>query len=147
MEDSYHLGVKALVKNAEGKYLLLKVNPKELTGSKNTNKDYWDLPGGRVHRGSSVDETLIREVEEELGVSDVTVVKPLGMVLSNIRIPLKDGNDVGLILSIYECTIPDDATIILSFEHLKYEWFSPLETAKLLQVKYPKDFCELIAQM
>ena len=45
-EDAYHLGVKALVRDADGKILLLKVNPAELKGAKNSN--YWDLPGGRV---------------------------------------------------------------------------------------------------
>lgn len=143
-EDSYHLGIKALVTNKSGNILLLKVNPAELKGS-NRNNDYWDLPGGRVHKGVSVEETLRREVEEETSVRDMAIGKHLGMVLSNIRIPLKDGSDVGLILGIYNCTLPDNAVITLSPEHLTYDWCTPKEAAERLRVKYPADFCELIA--
>lgn len=145
-EDLFHLGIKALVLDKAGKVLLLKVNPAELHGS-NNNNDYWDLPGGRIHRDCDIDETLEREVQEELGVTGVSIVKPLGMYLSNIRIPLQDGSDVGLILSIYECTLPAKAKIELSFEHIAYDWFAPAEAANLLHVKYPKDFCELVAEL
>ncbi len=143
-EDLYHLGIKGLVTNADGKILLLKVNPAELHGS-NNNNDYWDLPGGRVQR--SVEDTLVREVEEELGTKAITIGKPIGMVLSNIRIPLKDGSTVGLILGIYECSLPANTKIKLSFEHIAYKWFAPAEAATLLHVKYPKDFCELVAEL
>jgi 8-oxo-dGTP pyrophosphatase MutT (NUDIX family) len=143
-EDTYHLGVKALIRDVDGNILLLKVNPAELKGAKNS--DYWDLPGGRVQQGSNVEETLKREVEEETNLSDIVVERPVGMVLSNIRIPIDDGT-VGLILSTYECKMPKNATLKLSKEHISYEWFSPKETAEKLRVKYPVDFCELIAQL
>lgn len=143
-EDIYHLGVKALISDARGNILLLKVNPAELKGAKNA--DYWDLPGGRVRQGSNVDETLRREVEEETGVSNVTVKKSVGMVLSNIRIPMSDGS-VGLILSVHECGLPDNADITLSKEHIAHEWFAPKDAAQKLAVKYPADFCRLIAKL
>ena len=145
-EDLFHLGIKGLVTNSDGNILLLKVNPAELHGS-NNNNDYWDLPGGRVQRGGSIEDTLIREVEEELGVKEITIGKSIGMVLSNIRIPLEDGSSIGLILGVYECTLPANTKIKLSFEHIAYQWFSPAEAATLLHVKYPKDFCELVAEL
>ena len=30
LEDCFHLGIKAIIRNGEGKILLLKVNPKQL---------------------------------------------------------------------------------------------------------------------
>ena len=142
-EDSFHLGIKALIRNTSGQILLLQVNPAKLHGQR---RDYWDLPGGRIQKEHTVLDTLRREVEEETGVSDISNCEPLGMVLSNIRIPI--GNDsVGLVLSVYSCTIPSDATITISDEHIASRWFLPAEAAKLLAIKYPEDFCQLISNL
>lgn len=65
------------------------------------------------------------------------------MVLSNLRIPV--GKDsVGLILSVYQCAIPSDTEITLSDEHIAYRWFTQKEAARLLGVKYPEEFCEMV---
>ncbi len=139
-EDTFHLGIKALMRNAEGKILLLKVNPKKLHGE---HRDYWDLPGGRIQKGQTVLETLRREVAEETGITTIDAVKEVGMVLSNIRIPLGD-DTVGLILGVYECEAVG-SDIVLSDEHIAYDWFAPAKAAELLTIKYPKHFCELVA--
>ena len=39
--------------------------------------DKWDLPKGKVGRRESIDKGAVREVEEETGVKDVQIVKPL----------------------------------------------------------------------
>ena len=39
--------------------------------------DKWDLPKGRVENNETIEEGAIREVEEETGVKDVTITKPL----------------------------------------------------------------------
>lgn len=39
----------------------------------------WDLPKGRVENKESIEEGAIREVEEETGVKDLKVVRPLEM--------------------------------------------------------------------
>lgn len=143
-EDNFHLGAKALVRNAAGDILLLQVNPAKLKGEQ---KIYWDLPGGRVQKGQTVLETLQREIAEETGVATAEIVKEVGMVLSNIRIPLADGASVGLILGVYACKFTDNPTITLSDEHVAFDWFAPKEAAQLLAVKYPKHFCELVAAL
>ena len=143
-EDIFHLGIKALIQNPSGEILLLKVNTKNLKGF--VGEAYWDIPGGRIQVGSTVEETLKREVEEEIGVKDITNIKPFSMVLSKIRIPQKDGS-VGLILSAYTCEIPEKSKIRLSEEHVEAKWFSPVEAAKLLEVKYPAEFTEKIKEL
>lgn len=142
-EDSFHLGIKALVRSNKGEILLLEVNPAKLHGDK---KSYWDLPGGRVQKDHTVLDTLRREVEEETGVKEIHDTRQIGMVLSNIRIPVGD-DSVGLILSIYACNVPTDSTITISDEHIGYDWFSPKQAAELLMVKYPTDFCQQIAKL
>lgn len=58
------VGVKILVKNEAGEYLLLRrsreVYP-EVTGC-------WDFPGGRIDPGTPLLENLKREVQEETGM-------------------------------------------------------------------------------
>lgn len=142
MEDIFHLGIKALLRNDEGEILLLQVNPKTMQG-----KDYWDLPGGRVQQGQNVLETLEREVEEETGITDLRNPQEIGMVLANIRIPLPDDQSAGLILNIYTCDMPAGAAITLSDEHTAQCWVSPAEAAERLRVKYPAKFCDLVAQL
>lgn len=142
-EDSFHLGIKALIRNDKGDILLLQVNPAKLNSN---NKNYWDLPGGRVQKGDSVTDTLKREVAEETSITDVKSTKEIGMVLANIRIPVSD-DTVGLILGVYECEVSSGSGITISDEHIAYDWFEPKEAASLLAVKYPNHFCELIASL
>lgn len=142
-EDCYHLGVKALIRNALGEILLLKVNPQLKRSDIET---YWNIPGGRVQRGDTVEQTLIREVKEEMGVKVLRIIKPLAMVLSNFRLPVETG-DVGLVLAIYQCEIEPDAAIQLSEEHNDKGWFAPEDAAALLAVKYPKDFTDEIHKL
>ena len=37
----------------------------------------WDLPKGKIEGNESIDETALREVEEETGVAGLEIVKPL----------------------------------------------------------------------
>lgn len=143
-EDSFHLGVKALLCNASGEILLLQVNPARLHGTDRT--DYWDLPGGRVQKGETIPQTLTREVFEETGLRDMRATSHIGIVLSNIRIPIGD-DSVGLLLSVDACQLPVDAEIKLSDEHIARAWFEPAQAAELLAVKYPADFCQLVANL
>lgn len=39
--------------------------------------DKWDLPKGKTEKKESIEETAIREVEEETGVKGLTITKPL----------------------------------------------------------------------
>ncbi|AHB40170.1 TPA: NUDIX hydrolase [candidate division WWE3 bacterium] len=143
-EDTFHLGIKALIKNKEGKVLLLRVNLEQLKN--HSLGAYWDIPGGRIHKNSSVEETLKREIEEETGITSITSFSKLDMVLSNIRIP-EGETSLGLILGIYICEVNDTTNIKISEEHTDAKWFDPKEAADLLKVKYPADFCSKIATL
>ena len=37
----------------------------------------WDLPKGRIEKGETIEETAVREVEEECGVEGLILEKPL----------------------------------------------------------------------
>jgi 8-oxo-dGTP pyrophosphatase MutT (NUDIX family) len=144
-EDSFHLGIKAIIRDNKGQILLLQTNPKQLKGY--TGKPYWDIPGGRIHIGSSVEETLKREVEEETGRTTIKNFTPFSMVLSSMRIPINSEETVGLILSSYICEVGNASDIKLSDEHISYEWFSPKKASEALAFKYPQEFVSKIAEI
>ena len=146
-EDLFHLGIKAIIRNPKGEILLLKINPKKNKITKDWNgQPYWDIPGGRIHRGDTVEDTLKREVAEETGIKNIKKITPFEMVLANIRVPA--GNDtVGLILSSYLCEVENEQKIKISEEHIQAKWFDPVEASKLLEFKYPKEFVDKLKEL
>jgi len=71
MERNFGIAAKAIIENEKGKYLILykskieDINPNEI-----------DLPGGRIRFGEDIEESLKREVKEELGIN-IQIIKPL----------------------------------------------------------------------
>lgn len=139
--DLFHLGVKALIRHPDGRILLLQVNLRELSGY--TGPAYWDIPGGRLHRGATVEATLRREVREETALEIAEVGRLVGASISNIRIPVERG-DVGLVLFVYECRLTNIGTPTLSSEHVDWQWFAPDDAVEALAVKYPRSFTETL---
>lgn len=144
-EKIYHLGIKALIRNSLGEILLLKVNQEKFKTP--SPMEYWDIPGGRVMEGQTLEETLHREVKEETGLTSFDSYKPLDIVISNIEIPLNDKQKAGLVLSIYDCLIKEEVCIQLSEEHSDFSWASPQEAAHLLTHKYPPSFTEKVRDL
>jgi len=141
-EKKFHVGIKALVRNENDEILLLEVNPEELRG--NTHGIYWDLPGGRIKEGDSVEATLKKELEEELGYTDeISEIQLFHGSISNIEIPVGD-EKYGLVLFVFTCKINSHHKIELSFEHANYKWANRDEAKKLLSIKFSRDFTDKI---
>lgn len=136
-EDCFHLGVKALIFNEKNKMLLLERHHP-------SKKMYWDIPGGRVQRGESLIETLMREVKEETGFERISSIRPFTMLFTDIRISIHE-SDVGLIFSIFHCRILEAPNPILSEEHVSFEWLDPKEAAQKLSPQYPAEFISNLA--
>lgn len=64
-KTSVVLAAGGLVKNDKGEILFIKRNGK------------WDLPKGRVEGNETIEEAAIRETQEETGVKNLEIVKPL----------------------------------------------------------------------
>ncbi len=58
----------AFIKTREGKFIIIKK-----IGRKS---DFWDLPKGGIEKKETAEETVVREMKEELGI-DVTDVKDI----------------------------------------------------------------------
>lgn len=63
----FGVATKAIIKNSDGKYLILMKSSKE-----DINPNTYDIPGGRLSFGEKPEEAVIREVLEETGLN----VKP-----------------------------------------------------------------------
>ena len=138
-EDCFHIGVKGLLHNDEGKLLLLQLNPKKLK----SKAVCWDIPGGRIQQNESQEEALRREVYEETGLQNLTHLTHVSMVLSSLRLPM-DGGDVGLVFSTFLCRLQGSCDISLSNDHIRFAWFDPADVADLLGSIYPRELKEQI---
>jgi ADP-ribose pyrophosphatase YjhB (NUDIX family) len=58
------VGVKVLLRNSRGKYLLLRRSDKKYSDVRGR----WDIVGGRIKPGIRLVENLTREVKEETGL-------------------------------------------------------------------------------
>jgi 8-oxo-dGTP pyrophosphatase MutT (NUDIX family) len=139
-EKLFQVGIKALIINKKKQVLLLDSGDWHL---KHQTR-HWDIPGGRIQEGESVMTALMREIEEEIGITKIINSDFFTAVVSNFKdIPI-DNRPVGLILMVYKVTVPEDSKIKLSHEHSGFEWFNASEASKRLAYKYPAEFTELL---
>jgi len=119
MIKEFNIGIKGVIK-AEGKCLVLQ--------SVRNGKSYWDIPGGRIDDDERIEDTLKRELSEELP----TLGKySIGRLLNAFRLShdLKDGK--GLMLLFYEINA-DMFNVELSSEHSDFKWVSKNDLRGLL---------------
>jgi|LSQX01.3.fsa_nt_gb 8-oxo-dGTP pyrophosphatase MutT (NUDIX family) len=82
---------------------------------KGVTDEWFDLPGGRMEYGETAEETVIREVKEETGLS----VKPVRILDSwnNVK---EEYQITGIF---YLCILENGDDVNLSDEHDYYRWF------------------------
>ncbi|MDA8098815.1 MAG: (deoxy)nucleoside triphosphate pyrophosphohydrolase [Nitrospiraceae bacterium] len=85
----------------------------------------WEFPGGKVHDGERPEDSVVREVAEELGL-EVSVLRPLTPVTHSYP-------DKTVRLLPFLCRI-EGGTLHLH-EHQAFRWLSPHELGSL-------DWCE-----
>jgi len=77
----YRVSVKAVIKNSDNKVLVIKERHQGVSFKPEDHR--WELPGGGINHGETIEEALKRELKEEIGVSDIQFkMKLLG---NNIR--------------------------------------------------------------
>jgi 8-oxo-dGTP diphosphatase len=98
---------------------VLERDGKILTGFRNYTKDkwkdisVWTIPGGRCDPGETVQQTLEREVYEEVGITEFTVEDFIGEVPG-----AKDGDTVYM----FYCTTTQDAKLMEPEKFSEWRW-------------------------
>lgn len=110
MSTILQVGVKALLKNKEGKFLLLQRSEEKYKGA----GGMWDIPGGRIDPGTPLLENLKREIQEEAGLK-LTREPQLIAAQDILRVPGKHVVRLTYIGSI-------DGQPTLSEEHTEFQW-------------------------
>lgn len=114
------VGVKAIFKNSQNKYLLLRRTSSMSTDDSSVS---WDIPGGRINTHETTLDALRREVREEIGHNITS--EPNLIAAQDIMVPQKDLHVIRLTYVLEE-NVP---FVNLSDEHDQFEWLS-LEQAK-----------------
>lgn len=129
---------KVLLKNNEGKYLVLRgsVWPERPDRSQKP-----DLPGGMVDSGETHVEGAVREMQEEAGI----VINP-----SDLRLAFAESyihevqKDLAINRLLYRIDVDTVPEVKISWEHEGYWWLSASEVLELeIRDPYPKMFAYL----
>lgn len=118
------VGVKALLQNNEGKYLLLRRAPDKYPEAGAT----WDIVGGRIDPGSTLLENLKREIKEETGL-ELHDEPRLVAAQDILRVP---GRHV--VRLTYTARIDGEPRI--DADHTEFKWFTMEEMKKLPEFDY-----------
>jgi 8-oxo-dGTP diphosphatase len=127
MDIQLQVGVKILLKNKDGKYLVVCRSAEKYpeVGAK------WDIVGGRIDPGTNLLENLKREVMEETGLE--IKYEPKLITAQDILRPHK--HIVRLTYTGFA-----DGEVKLSDEHTEYKWLSLEEISKIENIdSYLKD--------
>lgn len=116
------VGVKVLIEDGAGKYLLLHRSPLKYPDVKGGR---WDIVGGRINPGETLMENLRREVREEIGSELVGTPK---LVAAQDIIP--KGRDLHAVRLTYRGRVNSEITLDTSENDL-YRWHTREELLQL----------------
>jgi 8-oxo-dGTP diphosphatase len=127
------LVAKILIRKADGEFLVLK-----RSASDAIRPLEWDLPGGGIERSEDPNLAVLRELKEEAGLEakNVRIVS----VTSENKTP-----EVHKLTFIYSGQ-PTSLDVVLSDEHIAFEWIQPQAFEDLeIPEKYKKAVRALLA--
>lgn len=118
---NFNVGIKGVIRREDGAVLLLK---------KNNEKAFWEVPGGRIDGDESIEQTLRRELAEELpGSTNVRVKR----ILTAHRLPFDISDSVSLMLIYFEVEVTLPKLIKISEEHSDFKWVTSVDDVELDQ--------------
>lgn len=118
------VGVKILLKNKEGKYLLVRRSPDKYPDASGS----WDIVGGRIEPGSALLDNLKREVREETNLELVKEPKLIG-AQDILRVPGKH------IVRLTYMGSAEGQVKLDEKENIEFQWLS------LDEIKKVSDLC------
>ncbi len=105
------VAVKAVLRNAEGKYLIVREGER------------WQAVGGRLEKGEKLEAGLRRETLEETGIANFNI----GKVIHVDEWFAKPEGELKHIVALFFLCEVDSSDVVLSDEHQEYAWVAPEE--------------------
>jgi len=124
MKSKFIVAPKAIILNQD-KVLLLKRSDFDDDGGS------WEFTGGSIDQGETPIEALIREVNEETGISDLVINHLLYVTMT----------DRDIIIVAYVCS-SETTKITLSEEHSEYVWVAKPDLVKYLPTHIMSDLID-----
>lgn len=123
-----YTAVKALIKNNEGKVLVLKQSDPTISGF-----GQYHPPGGIIEYGETLIECVAREVEEEVGV------RPVVSKLFDVGEwqAVRDDLAMQFVGLFYSCTLPEDAQLALQQDEVSEAYWADLDTLDEIVIMEP----------
>ena len=115
-----------LVWNRKGELLFCRMSP-----DRGVFPGQWGFPGGGLEPGETMEQALVREMKEEIGV-DVEDVRPAFFKDCLHEKAFADGTvrQVYMIFLIFHCTAPQDE-LLLNDEFAEYRWVGEDEARRM----------------
>lgn len=114
-----HVGIKGIV-CVEDRCLLLKKGM--------ADEAFWDVPGGRIDGEEIIEETLVRELHEELPTINAFEIKE---IVGAYRLSRNLEGERGLVLIFYKVNA-EKFDMSLSSEHTDYKWVTKESLSELV---------------
>src|SRR3989339_1045418 len=117
------VSVVAVIRNGDGKYLVLKRSPREIA-----YPSMWTLPGGKVEADETLEEALAKELKEEVGL----ILKQSKYYLKDKAFVRPDGQTVKVIS--FLCDVEDFNQI--KFDENDFTEYKWVDVSELRQLKH-----------
>ena len=124
------MGVKILLRNKDGKYLLVRRSPDKYPDASGG----WDIVGGRIETGSTLFDNLKREVKEETNLN-LTEEPKLVSAQDILRVPGKH------IVRLTYTGLAEGQVKLDEKENIEFEWLS------INEIKKVSDLCLYLKEL
>ena len=121
-EGRFYIGIGCILENTRTEKILLLRRSSHLDFA----PQIWDDVGGRMRQLETPQETLQREIQEETGINDLEIIKPIS--ISNYYRGEKIAENQMIVIT-YWCQT-STTEIRLSEEHDQYVWIAPEEALR-----------------
>lgn len=115
------------------RYLVIRSSRDKSTIAKGKDvKEFWDLPKGVLEKGETGMDAAKREAKEEVGIENLRIVPAFKETVHYFT--RRDGKPAPKYVAMFLGEVKTD-TIVLSWEHDKYEWLPHKEAYERVTLK------------
>lgn len=136
---TYRKKVRAIIFNEKNEFLLIRPN--------HYKNDVWTFIGGGTEDNESLEESVVREISEEVGIHNLITLQKSGFTNSYLYKNEHQSKFDGQIAYYFVANVKSDTSITIQAEELAdYCWVHFEKIAKYVQVKQQLDFFYILAE-